>query len=389
MARQPKPKPIGTRAPSGVDLSADTSDEREQPQTDEERLSALLGQLGSVEGYSVRIERKRTPGMQLQLAGYLGVLPLTTEFYDDVAQAWGGGSYAGRVYRGNDYKANLTFSIAGDPKPREGSAPVTESAAESETNRLLRALLAKMDAPPPVSPIAMFGEVAKIMRELAPTPAPPPESNPAAMFEMFNTMLDLRRRVADETEPREDGNGIAAILRDGITPLVGLIREKMEQDKTVHTRQLASGSSNGNGATRRAATSSPPDDPIAKLFARIPQIGRSFLAGAARSKKDPQLYAELVLDQIPAEDYALLPQLLSMQDFVPRMLAVVKEFEPFPVWFTELARAMYASVSASRETVVEVDDLEEVHAEQLEDVHAEAVPSSPGDVHAAAAGAEL
>lgn len=367
-----KPQPIaGARRAAA--LPADTTDELEL--SDAELLQRTLDELQGGDGYTIRVERVRAPGMRQELAGYLGAVPLSPELFDDVFQEWGGGKYKGRIYRGNAYNGMLRFEIAGEPRPRESerAALPAPAAAESETAALLKQLIAKLDQQqqPQQSRVQEFAEMAKVMRELIPAPAAPaPASDPVKMFEMFDTMLDLRRRVAEESGERPADNGIVTIVREGVQPMIELVRDKMEMDKEAQRQARGARGVPAATAARPAGASSPSSDPIAKLAARIPGMGRSFLAGAARAKKDPALYAEMVLDQIPGEEYDALPPLLAEPDFTARLLALVPEWQPFPVWFGEMAAAMYRSLTG--EIVVEEQPAaaDELHAAPAGELHA-------------------
>lgn len=361
---KPKPKPLPVDR-GRERLPADTSPADEQPEDSTETLMRILAQFEGGNGYSVRLERLRDVGMRAELAGYLGMLPLTPELYDDTMQAWGGGKYRGRIFRGSEYQTSIQFQISGEARPRDAQTFTGERDREqSPLEKTVAALadqvkqLVTQQQQPQTSAVDQVVAIAKALREVAPAS---PTSDPVAMFKMFDTMLDLRGRIAEETGERPADNGIATIVREGITPMLSLVREHMAQE---------------NGKQRRAApaaaapirSSTPSTDPIVNLANRIPTMGRAFLAGVARGKKDPQLYAEMVLDQIPESDYQALPQLLLLPDFTTRLLAVVPEWQQFPVWFTELFRAMYESLT--REIVIEDSPAGEMHAEGDRAMHA-------------------
>lgn len=336
-SRSKEVDPLRVRGRSTA-TSADAIDEDDSTEV----LAQLLAQYQGGGGYSVRLERLRDVGMRVELTGYLGVLPLGPELYDDTMQAWGGGKYRGRIFLGNDYKASIQFQIAGEARPRDAGSFTGLAAEPSRTEQLLEKLLAKMDAP--ASPVKQFAEMAEAIKAIMPAPVPPPSpTDPLVMFKMFDTMLDLRQRVAEETGERPPDNGIATVVREGITPLIALVRERWDMDKTPSLQRRAAAT--GDATAPRRVQSSPSTDPIQLLTARIPTLGRAFLKGCAHNRKDPALYAEMVLDQIPPADYEALPELLRQPDFTQRLLAAVPEWEPYPVWFGELVKAMYASLT--------------------------------------------
>lgn len=362
---KPKPKPL--QVDRGRDrLPADTSAAHDdQPEDSSETLMRILAQFEGGNGYSVRLERLRDVGMRAELTGYLGVLALTPDLYDDTMQAWGGGKYRGRIFRGNDYQTSIQFQISGEARPRDSATFTGERSEQSQLEKqvaqlaeLVGKLVAQQTAPPQVNAVDQVVAIAKALREVAP---PAAATDAATMFKMFDTMLDLRGRIAEETGDRPADNGISTIVREGIQPMIALVREHMAQE---------------NGKTRRAApaaaaplrSSTPSADPLVNLASRVPAVGRAFLAGAARAKKDPQLYAEMVLDQIPETDYDTLPQLLLLPDFTTRLLAIVPEWQQFPVWFSELFRAMYESLT--REIVIEEPAPGEMHASSSSEMHA-------------------
>jgi hypothetical protein len=360
---KPKPKPLPVDR-GRERLPADTSPADDQPEDSTETLMRILQQFEGGNGYSVRLERLRDVGMRAELTGYLGVMALTPDLYDDTMQAWGGGKYRGRIFRGSEYQTSIQFQISGEARPRDSHTFTGERPEQSPLEKQVAALadqvgqlVKQQQQQPQTSAVDQVVAIAKALREVAPPAAA--ATDPVAMFTMFDKMLDLRGRIAEETGDRPADNGITTIVREGIQPMISLVREHMANEKTNQRRAAPGAAAAAAGSVR---SSTPSTDPIISLANRIPTMGRAFLAGLARGKKDPQLYAEMVLDQIPESDYQALPQLLLLPDFTTRMLAAVPEWQEFPVWFTELFRAMYESLT--QEIVVEdAPPAQEVHAE--------------------------
>lgn len=345
-----------------IPLRPDASREREREAGQggqaggDEQLSSLLEELGGA-GYRVRMDRKDSRG-ELE---YLGTVDLTPDLLDDVRARWGGGRYRGRVVNARGgYERSLTFGIAGAPRdPEPAPAPVAGAAApdrlahlEAIVTRLgeqLGGTLARLERSERPDDLQQFARFATLMRELAPaatnTPAP---AAPADPLDSLTRLLTFQSALEERMGPRGGGGpafDVAALVRDGVKPLVGVLEKKIDLEREAMLRR---GGRPVAVVEREAAAPAPAplaQTPLALLVHQLPGFGRVFLANCARADKSAELYAETVLDQLPGDVVDALPELLAGDDIGERLAELVPEWNGHGAWFGELAAALLASLN--------------------------------------------
>ena len=394
----PRPRPIPLGGPIVAPLAdvapgaAGHALDVDAPLSD---VDALTSELGADDSLGVQLWRLSDRGAKPR---YITRVPVAEFSLDWVRDEFGGGDYRARVVDArNSVRRQVTFSIAG--APREDAAPKgAATPGDARIDRLERALealarnMAQAPAalPPVADPLAMALKIIEAMRPMmAPPPPPAGAGDAAGMFALFNQMLDLRERIAESAEPREV-SGIAAVVEKGVAPLADLYRRKLDLDERTMMRraqpsapQPAQPAHNQapavHGGTAPVQTAPAPlADPIAaRLAAQIPAVARAYLASVARADKDPSLYADVVLDALPASLVAELPALLDAPDFAARLVGAVPEWRASAPWFGRLADEMRAALRDDD------DDDDDDEGDDDSDDDADAAPAAVDDVERA------
>jgi hypothetical protein len=154
-------------------------------------------------------------------------------------------------------------------------------------------------------------------------------------FAAMKQLLEVQALLQDR-EPR-DGTDFGALVRDGVGPLVGVLNKKLDLDRDAMNRRRLPAPVNAPEAT----------DAVSQLAAQVPAFARRYLAECARVDKDPELYADLVLDQLPGNVVDALPILLVDTDVAERLCVLVPEWAPYPGWIGQLVEALRSRVTDS------------------------------------------
>lgn len=347
----------------------------ETPAGERDEIADLLASLGEGTGYRVRLERRDARG---ESGDYLGTIDLTPELLDDVRERWGGGKYRGRVVdaRGT-YRRALTFGIAGAPRDDAAAATPGGDDRLDRLERIVKELATAMTtqhAPPaaPVDTLAQFAAMAKILGDLR--PAPVAAATPAGSFaEQIQAFVAVQQMIEKASGGRDSGGmDVAALVDRGLTPLVGVVSKKLDND----ARALALQEKRTLGAPAPAAlapaltpapaasapapedSSTMPQRPeLAQILSQVPDLARAWLAGLADKDSDPTLYADVVLDALPANVYPLLPALLTAPDALDITAAAVPQWsKPGRLaWIHELYRAIVDHLNEASDEAPELE----------------------------------
>lgn len=338
------------------------------------------------------LERANVPGDRVQLWRYnvasgtyvylepfdpAGLKPLGIREF--TRQRYGGGKFKARVRHPNgQYGITRTYEIDGEPRARETdpAAAVPPAPAAGAVPDWVRAiilpigatfatafgtLLAKklLETREPATDPAML-ELIKSLRT-APRDADPVETfarmmtvmkesgggnNGAEMFKMVKDLLELRDRVLESAPDAR--SPLESVVRDGIRPALQLMERKMNLDEQRAAR-IQAGPAAAAATPPAAAPVDVDGDPLALFLAQIPLPARHFLLGCAKGDKDPSLYADLILDQIPEEMYPEIPALLERPDVVDVFCKVVPAFASYRPWFEQLVGALRDAIARDDE----------------------------------------
>lgn len=264
----------------------------------------------------------------------------STEYdLDALARKHGSGKYRMKVYvpteRGNlGCKINKVFTYklsaeedarlkairSGDPAAVASLSPQPMITAES----IAAAVRAAMPAPAvQQNPMSLMKDLAGILRDIMPQPvtnAPATSAfNPLDIMRMGFEFANLGRNNGDDEGPKRGANGydVFGKLVDRFAPMFAQV---MAQQPGAGVAALPSNAP--------AQPQNPEADAMNKL-----KMGLSFLCMQASSGKDADLYADVVLDNVPEDE---IDKLLQQSDPV----AVLAQFEPAVAnnreWFAKL-----------------------------------------------------
>jgi hypothetical protein len=333
---------------------------------DEDLLAALddLGDSGA------RLEIRRTS--PAEFAGYVGTYSRDGWTPDRLMEEWGGGKFTIRV-RNSDgsFLGQRHVQIAGKSKNKEApptpaltvaAAPATDAmaqvlaaiqasnAAAQEANKgqinLLTTLVTSLinkeppKAPPAPDPLAMLEKAANILK--------PRGGDEAGAMAAFIKGIDMGKSLAE-------GGGdtsMASVFMEGIKTIkeVGTISQTNQQRPAAP--RIAAPAPGTIAAAPAAAPQTPNKSEEPVLTDQVRQIQwikqqAAFLVIQAQREKNPELYAELFLDNLPS----FLPESVvheQMKDAaaVQKLGMIYPKVLQFQAWFEEFRAALVAQIEA-------------------------------------------
>lgn len=332
---------------------------------DEADPLAKLDEIG-VEGTArYRVHRTSPAGFD----GYVGTYTRDELEPDRIFEEWGGGRFritvvdaAGKV------RGNAIMMIAGKPKHKaEAPAPVAQVQAPglgSEMARVLEGIQAAQAAAQKATDtqMAMLTTLLTSLINKEP-PKAPPAPDPLAMLEKAAAIL----------KPRDDGGGKAVeMLLQGMELAnrfgggghePGMADVFLEGFRTIKdAAKLAPNAHQPRPAQRRiapqpqgvaaapgdAAPAAPPPEPPTPAQRQDAWIKQQvqFLVVQASRAKDPELYAELFLDNLPA----FLPEAeakrrMSDEAELAKLAEAVPEVVNYLPWFEKFRDAVLAFIA--------------------------------------------
>lgn len=227
---------------------------------------------------------------------------------------------------------------------RDGFSAQTAAMREIATGRVgAPSMFSGMDLP------AVITAAAAAITALRPPPAPPPAAPPdttSQALDMFMRGMEIAMNVRDNASPVD--NSIGGMLRDVLkSPIVAAaVQAQMAPQPPAqpNPRQQPAPALSPpvQPQVSHAKTDSPPPAPDAMLSYYI-----SFLAQKAAAGADPELYAEMVLDNLT--DDQLNPMLargdLLIDDFIALHASVANHRD----WFLALIKCVRTAMEATDE----------------------------------------
>jgi hypothetical protein len=203
------------------------------------------------------------------------------------------------------------------------SAPPSDSGL-GEVKDLLKQLIA-LQMSPKHDPFEVFVKAAELFRNNAPV-APVPVSSAPSITEAFAI---LKQGIEmGQTMSGGEGLGYLPVIEKLGGPLVEML------GKLSAPKQNPVGAKvNQNGG--KALMPPKPNTPEQYLQSYLPQI-----ISLALSKKDPSLYADVVLDQVPESALDFLFETVSRADVVPYLTTLHPGVKEHEAWFLEFANAI-------------------------------------------------
>lgn len=314
---------------------------------DERALEQLLAELPSGAQY-VLVQRQNTlDPMKWDHSGKIAAADFSIETVKDYN---GGGSYRAQLVgeKGRLLGTKLEFSIDARFKPTKGplaeapAAPGTAvvvgehaglAALKSQVEMLTLLMLKGSMTPagPVTDPFQGALKIAELMKANAPAAAVGD-----SLLQKFLEGMTLGQKLSGG-----DGDGFAK-LAEASSPLFSAIAENIAADATAKRRRQDMKVVKGGAP---AATGDWRD----RVRPHVPK-----LLGLAQAKKDPELYAELMLDNIADEVFVELETLAKgaphAPAFVAQLLMAFPELEPERVWVTEFLTAVWEQLTAPEES---------------------------------------
>lgn len=307
---------------------------------DDSDVESLLTEVGSASKY-VAIKRQHPTTKEWEYVARYD-LPIDN-LMDRVKEEHGGGKYTGRIcHQGGDYIKGLTFSIDSRFRPAPVTTPPVIGVASatppseglSEVKELLKQLIA-LQMTPKHDPLEVGLRIAEAMRRgpsdipLAPVVSSiPPWSE---MFSIFKQGMEM-----GATAGGGEGLGYLPVIEKLGGPLVEILGKVANKSNPTVAKV------NG-GTPLPKPTPTTPDQYISKY---LPQI-----ISLALSKKDPTLYADVILDQIPESQYDYLYGVVTRPDVIPFLTTLHPGVKEHEAWFLELTKAIREALTPESEEI--------------------------------------
>ena len=338
----------------------DTGEDEPEIPPDDDELRAIAAMDG---GSDVKWTVMRTSDHGEKKAGFCGELSTGDVSMAKIAEEWGRGKYRVRGTRSNGtFVKQYTIVVAEEPKRAavqtlmpagpansvQDFIALMDARAEREGEKWLKwgAILTPLLAPAIAN---LFGQskgttLTELTTALANIKQLEGGSKVDQMSE-FTKLLELVDRVKGDDKPA--GSTWADIVRDGIGQ-VGPILGGLVTART------------GQPLPSLPKTDSPPaapgeatqGDPMLQLLAWFKTQLQGLIYQASMNK-DPGLYAEVVLDNLPAgADVAQLAAMLKREDWWAMLTQFSPGVTPYPQWFAECRAELVKGLDAMMEPPV-------------------------------------
>lgn len=317
-----------------------------------------------------------------EFAGYVGTYNREEWTRDRLMEEWGGGKFTIKV-RNPDGTLNgqRHIQIAGKPKNKEAPPPaqtiVPQASGGSELARVLEGIQASNAAAQEANKgqITLLTTLVTSLINREP-PKPPPAPDPLAMLEKaanilkprggdeaggmsaFIKGLEMGRSLAGEGgEP-----GMASVFMEGVKTIKDVATMTQTNKQRPAQRRIAAPAPGTVAAEGPAAAPAPPNNPetpvVTDQMRQIQWIKQqaAFLVHQAARQKDPELYAELFLDNLPS----FLPEATVLEQMkdegaISKLGMLYPRVLQFPDWFEEF-RATVVELIESPDDAGDTDE---------------------------------
>ena len=301
---------LGSPQPSTVPASeVDTS-----AAFDVDEVDSMLEELGGADGYTVSIFRRVLSGPNQGKQAYMVRVPLAGFTLDDLRRDYGGGSYVLKVVGETDGKIKKVRHVVIEGAPASAVVP----SAMNETNQLLRTLLERQTAAPaaptfgPQEMLTMFTGVMSMVREITPSSGGGGASAKELMDMYFRGKDDGLRDA-----PVSDG-GLKSTLMDLGAPLLNIAQRNM----AVREAELARASAAPVAPQQQIAEV--PD--VAPKWTYIVRGQIPALFQRAQAGKNPRVYANAMIEDLPEAALGAVYEAISQEDFVEQFVTQFPQF---------------------------------------------------------------
>ena len=321
-------------------------DLEDDPELEEEgeidELAQVLGELDSAGTGTVKIERLRE-GKRPEFVGELSPSGFSLGQLQD---RFGGGEYALTVLDGSRrYVKRATVAIASLPKP----VPLPGAAAEPTVLEKLTATIAAQ-----LQQQGKMMELLVMQQRLAPT-VTPAAADPQVLRQQLLEEMKMMKEVMGSGQSmspdkvmelvmkgmelaKETGGGGGDNWTGVAEKAIDVLGEPLAQLMSISAATPATPAAPTAATVQRqpAITARPTMNPMVKQYV-------SFLVGKAAKGADPDLYADLVLDNVPE---ALVRQFMSDPDPVARLAVFDARVAQHAEWFRDLGQACMEALNA-------------------------------------------
>lgn len=329
-----------------------------------EQLARIRAELGDEEG-KVVLKRRNQKGQ----LGALGVMATVDFSIERVISDWGGGRYVAVVYRGEEKLDTITFEVdesiparvprevteekskipalglmpstaQDDPKVAalERSVMALQESIKSQNDLLKTVITASLSRP------AGDGNALDIGMKIAELVA---QRTPAAERPSFADLKDIFLAGIEAKQAAEGGGdeGYGPVLKAFAGPIAKVLDSAMGADR----RRMMAGSVPVTQPQQVAPPPAQPALPPGQAWLVHLQPHLNTLLGWAKAGKDPELYAEVILDNIDPGAQMEIAQAALDPEFVTKTLAALPMFVPYSAWATAVLTNMKELLTAPPE----------------------------------------
>jgi hypothetical protein len=347
---------------SAADQLAEKSAELDLHDEDEDAENDVIAELrgmGAGDGYRYRVNK--LSGKPGEASGYCATYDAGDLSLDAIREQFGGGKYRIRVVdQGGKYIGNATVEIVGLPKP---AAPVTPAAAPVHDLGGIAEIIAAMRPPAPDAAagdrvttmlLAMMENQGKMFQAMMSRDKGPSITEILALVqnkgggdksqvELLLEGLKLGRELGG------DGGGSELdVANKGLDVLGQLIAQKQTEQAPAVPMAPRALPAPATAATPAAPAGGQDMGLIQKLNWLRAQA--TALVGQAKRQKNPELYAEVMLDNLPpfitAEE---ILQRLQAPDAVAQLAQLNAEVSQYAEWFEDFRQSVIELLTATPE----------------------------------------
>jgi hypothetical protein len=313
-------------------------------------------------GSDVKWSIHRVSDMGGKRPGYCGALTTAELTLDRIAAEWGIGKYKVRGSRSNgQFAGQSTITIAeapkGDAKPVSvsGAAPTSiqdyialmeaKDLQRSQSMREWAAILAPIFAP--LAANMFSGNKGPTLAELTQTLMNMKTLNGGSESSLskIEELAKLVEVVQGIGGDGGKGSGWADIVRDGIKTVGDVLPALASRIPGMLPAPPAAPpalASPFSASAPPGARQQPPPKAATPMLQMLGWLKEQLtaLAHQASLNKDPNLYADVVLDNLPQIDPAMLRDMLAKPDWWATLVQFSPNVQPYPQWFAECREAL-------------------------------------------------
>lgn len=308
-------------------------------------VSKVLMDLGSTATYiSLKRQNERTKEWEYVTKYSVEELAESGDLQERVKDEHGGGKYRGRIYLEDRSVRTVTFSIDPRFKPQvvlpptpSGVSGVPPAEGLGEIKLLLQQLITLQlngGSKPTLDPMDMMKSMSEVMRNLQPSAPVAPASAGSGFSEAFS----IFKQGVEMGQAASGGEGLGylPVIEKLAPPVVEALNRLTASRAPVQHPVVAKVEQSNGGQPLKVPTPSTPEQYVQSYLPRI--------LGLAAAKRDPQLYADLVLDQVPVEArdsvYGYLDALSNRPDAIVYLSSLHPGVKEHEAWFAEFLTAI-------------------------------------------------